>query len=64
MTHTTQEARAEIEDTIKICQQYLDDAAENARTGGHHNDLFNPTDLKFAKDQIAFEKQRLADLAG
>jgi len=58
------ELRAEIMDTIEVCETYLKDAerhANKAMPAGYAH-LFDADGIAFAKAQIAFEKGRLENL--
>ena len=48
------ETREEIQDTIDVCQSYIDDAAANAESH-----LFDPAAVDFARKQIAFENKKI-----
>lgn len=53
-------AREEILDTIKVCTEYLGDAAAHA--GQTLGAVFSADAIAFAKAQIAYETARLATL--
>jgi len=61
---TIAEQRAEILDTIEVCEAYLADAEKHAdhKMPAGYAHLFDAEGVAFAKAQIAFEKDRLASL--
>ena len=63
ITTKANETRAEILDTIRVCEDFLANAAENeGKNLGPLAHVFSPEALAFAKAQIAFERGRLAEL--
>jgi hypothetical protein len=60
---TFDECRAEILDTIEVCKAYLADAkAHESKSLGPFGHLFDAEGIAFAKAQIDFELDRLAEL--
>ena len=56
------EERAEIRDTIEVCETYLEDArAHEGRNMGPFSHLFDTAGVDFARAQIAFERARLEE---
>lgn len=60
---TIEEQRAEILDTIEVCKTYLADAKANeGKSLGGFSHMFDAEGIAFAKAQIDFELDRLAEL--
>jgi hypothetical protein len=59
----TNEERNEILDTIRVCEEYIEDARKHAGRGGLLAHIFSPGSVRFAKDQIEFERDRLRTVA-